>query len=462
MKIFRLDLLTLVLISLFSFNACRKSNPNDIGLAVPNSEAINTTLISTLPISTITVRDELLQTNTLSKHPYGILNDPLFGTTEANLLISLNLPSSNLSFGTNPTIDSAVVVLNYGNEYLGDPAAVFNFKIHQLDNRLLPTSNLYNNNTDTYQAPIIGTQTGRIDIDKKVQANDATGTSITLAPQVRIRLNNTFAQTILGASSTTLANNDTFGDFIKGLYLKATPSSSSTGGIVFFDLATGASKLELYYHNQGNTNTQYTSLPIISSGTNPCVAAFSHNFSGSGATEVQNNIDQIGANYNFVQPLAGVRTKVYFPDLTALSSQKNITINKAELVVTTQTLGSDVPSIFSPAPKLYLYQTDIAGQRKFLPDGNAADLRFLGDSDFGGTYNTTDQKYRFIITSYIQDLVNNNAKQYNTYLSVVDPNSTRAATLLPSGTTAKRVVIGSGTAGAPLQMKLNIIYSKTN
>lgn len=468
MNIFRLDLLTL-LISLFSFSACQK--PNSVGLMVNPQDAVNSFFTSSVAISTTTVMDnDPISTNALGKYPVGALTDPLFGATTSTLLMSLNIPSSNLTFGTAPILDSAVLVLNYANEYYGDPNATFTFNVYQLANRLISTSDLYNTNNTAPSGDVIGAKTCTVNLNRSNVSGvipivaGAAGTPVTLPSHIRIRINSSFISTnFLNASANHFVSNDSFGDWIKGLHLKATPTTG-TGGIVFFDLSTGGSKLELYYHN-ADAAVKYVTFPIQASAANPSVAAFSHNFTGGGATEVQTQLNSLPTTYDytFVQPMAGVRTQVTFPDLSPLIALGNITINKAELVVSTYPLPSDNPSIFAPAPRLYLYRTDIAGQRKFVPDCDSADSRTLSGADFGGFYTKNDGKYRFIITSYIQDLVNGKLKQYNTYISVADSSASLTSALRSSATTAKRVVIGGGTSGASsYQMKLNVTYSKTN
>lgn len=469
MNISRLDLLTL-LISLFLFSACHK--PNSVGLAVNPQDAVSGFFTNSITVSTKTVLDnDPILTSFLKKYPVGTLNDPVLGTTTSNLLMSLNIPSNNLTFGTQPTLDSAILVLNYANEYYGDPNTEFTFEIHQLANRLISTSNLYNTNNSIPQNTVIGAKTCTINMNNVSGVvpivGGITGTSATLPPHIRIPINQAFVNTnFFSAPSVNFASNDSFNDFIKGLYLKATPTAGTgvTGGIAFFDLSTRGSKLELYYHNEGNPAVNYVIFPVQASSANPVVAAFNHNFTGT-ELQTQLNNPSTAYNYTFVQPMAGVRTQVNFPDLSPLKALGNITINKAELVVSAQTLlPSDNPTIFTPAPRLYLYQTDIAGQRQFVPDCNSTDRRALSDINFGGFYNTAnDKKYRFIITSYIQDLVNGKSKQYNTYISVADPTASRTSALFSSATTAKRVIIGSGTNNAsPYQMKLNVTYSKTN
>ncbi|HEY0771947.1 MAG TPA: DUF4270 family protein, partial [Sphingobacteriaceae bacterium] len=114
MKYIKQDLLTL-LISLFILSAC--NNPDNIGLEVDPDYAINGTLVDTATIISRTVPEDTVQTTSLGKYPMGYMNDPVFGTTEANIALSLSLPSNNQTFGTNPVLDSAVLVLKYADFY---------------------------------------------------------------------------------------------------------------------------------------------------------------------------------------------------------------------------------------------------------------------------------------------------------------------------------------------------------
>ena len=220
MNIFRLDLLTL-LISLFSFSACQK--PNNVGLVVNPQDAVNGFFTSSIAISTTTVIDnDPISTNALGKYPVGALTDPLFGTTTSNLLMSLNIPSNNLTFGTTPILDSAVLVLNYANEYHGDPNAQFTFDVYQLANRLISTSNLYNTNNTAPSGNVIGTKTCKINLNKSNVSGvipivaGAAGTPVTLPSHIRIPINSSFINpNFLNAPATNFVSNDSFDDFIK-------------------------------------------------------------------------------------------------------------------------------------------------------------------------------------------------------------------------------------------------------
>src|ERR1700761_6400947 len=117
MKFFKLDLLTL-LISLFILNSCK--NQGTIGLGVTSSNQLTGSLIDTATIVVNTIpEDSVPSSNTgigaLTKFPMGLFKDPIFGTTESNLAMDLNLPSStaySIPAGT-ITIDSAILVLRY-------------------------------------------------------------------------------------------------------------------------------------------------------------------------------------------------------------------------------------------------------------------------------------------------------------------------------------------------------------
>ena len=81
----------------------------------PNQQ-ISGTLIDTATLQTSTVLEDTVATNALAKTPLAYFNDPIIGTSEANMVTGLGLPGGSGSY-TLPsgtiTIDSAVLVLGY-------------------------------------------------------------------------------------------------------------------------------------------------------------------------------------------------------------------------------------------------------------------------------------------------------------------------------------------------------------
>ena len=455
MKLYKQDLLTL-LISLFIFTGCE--NPDGIGLDVDPENAIEGKLIDTLTVRSATVKEDSVRTASLAKYPMGYLNDPLFGPTDAKVAISLELPSESVSFGKSPILDSAVLVLKYSDEYTGDVNSRLLVEVGQLTERLTISSNYFSNAEHAAKPGTVGSKLTKVNLKDSMSViqivKGQPDITVKKAPQLRIPLSASFIQTnFLSADSIHFKTTSAFNDFIKGLQIRVNKDlTTGAGGLATFNLADSASRVELYYRNQNGTTTD-TTLKVFPINTSASAATIKHNYAG---TPIETQLNAPGTTYdvNYIQPLGGVKTHLTFPYIQNLKSLGNITINKAELVVQVEG-GTD---IFSPAPRLFLYRTDIAEQRQLIPDV----LLGISDASLGGVYRDAKKEYRFTLTAYIQNLLNGKLNQYNTYITAVDSKATSQEALSPSATTVSRVAIGSGNATAPFKMKLNIIYTKVN
>lgn len=464
MKGYKLDLLTW-LISLFILSAC--NNPDEIGLDVDPTNSINTLLDSSATVHAITVTEDKIDTRLIKEHPIGFFLDPYLGTTQAAVGVTLNLPSDTLKFGTNAVLDSAVLVLKYSGNFYGDSlTTAYNFTVHQLTEKLDGTKAHYNDAT----IPFNSTQIGSLTVNK-IRLNDSIkitqiikGKKDTVTkqpPQIRIPISASFMNTnFLGADAANFYTSKTFTEHIKGLYVKVDPpGGASVGGVPFFDLSSGGSKLELYYRNVNATiDTTYVGF-TINNNISPVLANFTHNYAG---TEVETQLNNPAQEYTrtFVQPMAGLRTKIMFPDLNKLNQLGNIVINKAILEVKVDNGTAAAP--FNPAPRIMLYRTDIASQRMPMPDMSPNDARSVGLDFFGGGFNSKNNTYSFVLTAYIQDLLIGKSKQYPAYLAVVDQNVNDIYTAVnPMSNIAGRAVLASG-KNVSRPMRLKIFYTKLN
>jgi hypothetical protein len=460
MKLFKLDLLTL-LISLFILSSCQETE--SIGLEVDPATEIKGSLIDTISINASTVVEDSIITNSLEQYPLGYLNDQIMGKTSASIGMSLTLDPPGLSFGTNPVLDSAVLVLYYGREFHGDSTSKFQIEVRQLANALNESSIHYNTKTIGSNSQILGSKLSNFNFKDSVKVTELVkgkpDVQRSKAPHLRIQLDKNFiSNNLLIANTTTLSSNLELNKALKGLYLSVNNAQTTgKGGIAFFNL-TDSSRLEVYYKSENGTaiDTTLQKFPI-KNNLSPVVANFKHDYTGT-AIQTQLNNPNTKFDNTFVQGLAGLRTKLNFPHLDKLKSLGNITINKAELVVTVVG-GTDQ---FKPAQRLLLYQTDIAKQRQLIQDFGINPVISLTDLDFGGFYDRTNKRYKFVITTYIQDMLRGRTKQYDTYIAPVTINYNRQSGPVPSGATATSAVIGSGKAGVSYKMKLNIIYSKIN
>lgn len=472
MKFIKLDLLTL-LISLFLFASCESTST--IGLEVDPNAALQGDLIDTLTINSRTQLDDVTETSGASRHPFGFLKDPIFGTTEASLALVVNVPSNGYNFGTLPVLDSAVLVLNYGGEFYGDSTVNYSVNVHQLNDNISTLESFLSNKDYSFSSTVLGSKTGKIYPSTRYKVTDVvTGkpdTLRTVTPQMRITLDKTFIQdNILNVNSENFRFNENFVRLFRGLKIQINKSASTgNGGLMFFDFAGSNSSLALYYKRSNVSTSGLDTVSVnfpITTNSNPVAATIKHDYTGTAiATQLANPNTQYAIT--FLQPLSGLKNKISFPHLKKFASDLGkIVINKAELVIDLSS-GSDVIP-YSAAPRLTLYRYDIAERRQNIPDNNPGSQTVQGDPRavspqvFGGFYNNVTRQYTFAVTAYIQDLMDGKTQDYGTFLA---PPSTGQFSFLPSISTGARSVIGSfkkNPVAGDNTVKLNIYYTKIN
>ena len=490
MKFIKLDLLTL-LIGLFLLSSCKDANT--IGFELDPSLAIKGTLNNTLEVKSVTIKDDVTNTVAQTRQPLGYLTgDATFGTTEASLAFAVSLPSNGYSFGGNPIIDSAVLVLPYSrvtdpttgaviNEFYGDTAtSVYSFRVHQLKDDISLQSNFQSNREFAVETPVLGSFTAKIMPNTPVRVTDIVvgkpDTSRFIVPEIRIKLDNNFIQTrILALDSVTRAKNSRFSAAFKGLRVSVDKATSSgKGGIVMIDFAGSNANLQIYYKkditNSVSKDTVGVSFPI--SVSTPVASNIKHDYTGT-PVQAQLDVPNPATPYTvtYLQGLAGLRNKISFPDLAAfVSSMKagnpnaRIVINRAELVVNLSNGTYALP--YAPSRKLTLYRNDIAGNRLNIIDYSPPSVsnpnnKYVGaDRSLNGYYDATNKRYLFVLTSYLQNLVDGDTEDYGTFLSVSGFDET---SLTPSILTPRRSVINTTTPGTGNNaIKLNIYYTKVN
>jgi hypothetical protein len=475
MKFIKLDLLTL-LISLFLFASCESTST--IGLEVDPTNAIQGALVDTVTIKSQTIAEETVNTRTALRFPLGYLKDPIFGTTEASLAATVNLPNAEYAFGASAVLDSAVLILNYAGEFYGDSTATYSIDVHQLNENLTGQSSFLNNRTYPYKTALLGNKTSKLYPTTKVKVTDVVlGKADTVrnaTPQIRIVLDRAQLQSILINSPTTtdFKSNTNFARYFNGVHVQINKTNSNgTGGIAFLNLSDANSGISVYYKKPSTTTTgavdTVSATFPITAGTNPVAASINHVYSTDIATQLANPTVQYATTY--LQPLGGLRNKISFPSLGNFAKNiGKIAINKAELVIDLSASTDVIP--FNAAPRLALYRYDLANQRKQLPDNdtptqlNAGDKRALGPIVFGGYFNPLTKQYVFVITSYVQDLLDGKTQDYGTFLAAT-PLSEADIDIFPSIATAARSVVGSykkSPSAGDKVMKLNIYYTKIN
>lgn len=457
MKFFRLDLLTL-LISLFILNSCK--NESSIGIA-PAVQAAGDIIIDTNVVIN-TIPEDSIVTTGVAKAPLAYFQDPVLGTTEANIISLLNLPGSTaftLPDGST-TVDSAVLVLPYAQGFYGDSISTrYKVNVYQLNSRYSTSTTYYNTHSWTYdQTSLLGTKQFLVHPHDSVKIyniiTSAPDTLHNVGPQIRIPLNKAFFQTALfNSSSLYIKSNPLFQNYVKGLYITVDKAGTTgVGGAIMLNL--DSARVDVFYQtNTGTIDTTYASLFLGSYNTQ-----IKHTYSAAVNAELANTTKP-GKTF-YIQGLLGLRAKVSFPDLQTLYNQMGgkMVINRAELVITPVS-GTTIP--FVPLPKISMYKLDIAKQRSVLEDANTSSSISGGVTTFGGYYNRTQNEYHFIVTGYVQDLMNGYTKDYGTYLGAVDTTNTTTVDIAATQAVAARTVAVGNDPTSQYRIKLNILYTKT-
>ena len=377
---------------LILFSACKKEQ-DIIGLELQDEDALlGNAFCDTVSITAFSLRQDSIVTKNLANCTFGCINDPIFGKTTASFYTQFDLSGSNIDFGTSPTLDSVIFTLPYTG-YYGDTTSTLTIRIYELTEALSSDETYYQFSTTAHSSSNLtyeGTHT--------LTPKPTTGVYLDSAlsdPQIRIRLTNTFGTNRI-LNNASLTDNTAFQNDLKGFYVTV-ESTTGSGCLIYSNLLSSLAGLTVYYKNANHENQQKYTFSISSSN---CIFYTNYNhydYAGASAdlkNQIMNGQVELGKSTLYLQGTAGVMTRIKFPNLAG-SFEKNIIINKAELVISD--LADDDEPLAPPAELgLQLVRTD--NQLGYLPD----DKIYTSASYFGGTYDSDKKEYRFRITKYVQ------------------------------------------------------------
>jgi len=397
---------------IFSLFSCKK-NPYEIGIdLLPPSDTLNVNSTDTCTVTAYSMNQDSIRTDEMTTILLGSIMDPVFGKTTASFYSQVLLSAEGVDFGNNPVLDSVVLLLFYSSCY-GDTSTLQNIKVYEISEALRLDTSYYSNR----RAEVFPTLLA----DKNFLPRPSDSVRIggkKLAPHLRINLNkftNYLGNKILEAPASVLENNENFIDYLKGLYLEASPVSNK-GALVQFNVAGGESKLVVYYHDGTDPTKDSLNYPLP---INESCARF-NNIDHDGYLDANQDLKrQIlnkdtaqGAQKLFLQGLGGVKIKLRFPFMKNFGKDDVVAVNDALLMLT----NVEIDTVLSPPPQLTMIRQDSAGNIGFLIDEGE------GSGYFGGTYNATTKTYYFRLTQHIQRVIQNFYKtNFDLYLLVNDP-----------------------------------------
>ena len=402
---------SLLFLAIFS---CKK-DPYELGFdLLPPSDTLHVVTTDTCTVEAFSMEQDSVRTDKAATLIMGSMMDPIFGMTTAGFYAHTLLSSEGTDFGSNPVLDSLVLMLAY-NGYYGDTLTQQNVKVYEIsENFFYDSLHFSNQRLATYPTVLA-------DQDFVPYPSDSVSMyNVKYAPHLRINLgkqSNYLGEKILYAPKDALASNDAFIRFFKGLYVTASPVSNR-GALLNFSISSGFSKMVVYFHNGDDPldDSLHYDLPI--GGTGARFIHVDHNgyldASADLKQQILNHDSALGGNKLFLQGLGGVKVKFKFPNIKALGNGKIIAVNDAVL----QLKNFETDTIYAAPSTLTLIRQDSIGRIGYLVDENE------GSAYFGGTYDATNRSYFFRVTQHIQTVLQNGySNHFDLYLMVNTPIS---------------------------------------
>ena len=481
-----------------------------------------------------------IQSDNLPTNALGIYDNPAFGKTTANFATQLILATANPTIGKNPVIESVTLDVPYfvdaiqtaaiaagGNTYVldsiyGDKAAKIKLSIYE-SGRYMGTQNsipqlFYTNQNTEFSNYKIG---NRLNDDANLAENDAfffdpaqhsvttkdaalKETTTYSAPSMRLKLNKDFfTSKIINAPAGSLANNDVFINYFKGLYFKVEQSGTDAGSLNMINFAKGTITIKYKEDTSANDATRVEKSIVLNMSGNTVNLLEQSNTNPAYETAINNPNYILGDDKLYLKGGEGSLAvlKLFGPDLfgadgttgapNGVADELDIIrksgwlINEANLVFNIDSDNTEFKKSYE-ADRIYLY--DFTNNRPVIDyylDGSPAAKPKMARLVFDGNINrnaTTKRgsTYKIRITNHIRNLVKY-ADSTNVKLGVVVTEdiaiansyklktpttkisqAPKASVMNPLGTI---LFGGKSTSTNPLEdkrLKLEIYYTKPN
>lgn len=429
------------LLAIFVLIACKKQIHTLGSSGIDEASLLAAGAIDTFSLETYSIFNDSFVTQNTGINLLGEMNDPVFGNVNAKFYTQLRLNAVSPNFGDTADIrmDSVVLAMVFSS-YTGDFTKQ-TFEVYEL-NDAIDTAATYYEFSELNPKPknLMDPAVGPLRPDPIASAIVDT---VEVAPQLRLKLDTTFAKHMMGESTnnpTTYASNDNFLNYFKGLHIKTNNASlaNGTGGVFGFNMSSSDSKMTVYYHRL----EEVASVPTwVKKSYDFVISSASQNFnnvkitrgaSANNGGKVQSALDnKANGMSEFYTQAFGIAGAVSIPGLSNIP--KTAVIQKAILYLPIQ---YQTGSVFSPGTIVDFFQ-------KTSEESNAVNFiyRSIAVSDFSKSV-THD------IGAYVQEVV-----------SGLTPN--RPIYIYPSryNTSANRIIFNGPNTMNKAKPKLYIIYT---
>ncbi len=460
--------------------ACTKIVTSEIGSGlIPPVDGV-TTKDTTFEVYTEMTGEDTARVGLNDDHALGYIgNDPLFGTTKADINVQL-IPSFFPYYfeGTNADriLDSVVLVLSARGSW-GDSTQNLGFRVYEVSNEVLFTKDSVYRNTKFFERGPELTEFGTPKmVDPRTIDDSVHAFNEESARQVRIRLSESFGNKLLHDfdSSQQYKNDTLFRAALNGLQIKAEEMGNALLRINLVDTNT---KVALYYRFKDTAGVFDTTVRYYR--TSSFYSANSNYIQRNRTNaEVQQVLNNSGTNDSllYLQTSPGLFATIKIPGLSGLS---NNIIHRAELLMEQVPDYSSNADKYFTAPNLFLAAYSQDSVRRFaIPNdvqflnGTVSNLFSFGvfpKSNTDGSGRTV-YSYNFDMTRYVQGIVTRGDSAYDFQIfapfnGYIYPTLTAAFQYSISVPSLNNVgigrvrIAGGGAASNPKRMRLHVVYS---
>lgn len=398
-------------------------------------DPINLEHLDTGSVYINTLAEVPLQSSAVSTGVLGSMKDPIFGPTYAGFYAQCLLSSSGVVFNSSPVVDSVVLYLPFisDSSKYGPCKQPIDVQVYEVSQYMDPTAIYHQNDAfSVYSQPI-----GQLNNYVPDLIDSTFAWHNTQAPQIIVRLSNSFGQKLLNADSISLSSSTDFINYLKGIYVTTNTANPPADGISYLNLQSG--RISLYYHNS-TTDTLRFDFPISAYSTT--VNHFDHRYNGTTVnTAINAGVSTTTQTAAYIQSGAGTKLKIRIPVLSSLPEKIGVT--KAELILPVDV--SDTANYPLPANPV-LYRLDDTLGTFSLNSYNLSGVGHLvtRQDDAGNSYYC----YVFNLTEFVQRIQNGYYGNYGFYVQY------------SYTVRADRVKIFNDPTQATRQCKLKITYTK--
>ena len=448
----KLNIGLFILASTFILSCKKNSADSILGLDVqPENDLLGVTISDTSTIKMYTQKVDYVKSYNDQYKFLGSTADPDFGRTDASIYTNLSIANNltNVSFGINPILDSAEIVLRWSGQFIGDTNTVLTYDVHVLNEKILPTSSLSGQNN--YSNSTLSKSNSTVCRIKAKYVVRGSGLCLVLP------LDYNMAQYILQTTSN-LTNNTAFLAANKGFYITTETSNLNApteGAIRRFDLDDALSGANFYYHENGSISSKGQIFQFTFKGTD--AARFNninHNYNLGASVNLFDQLNgntQKGETNLYLNCFGGTRTRLTIPYLKNFSDSQNVSISRAELIIKVD--ESLFNSKYNYPASLALLADSMGSGREELVYDQLETTDFL---KYNGNYDATNKQYVFNIARQVQKIITNKITNYGFYIVNAQPNR---AYVIRRDDRLNRVVFG-GTSNSTYKPVLKITYIK--